>query len=124
MPKHATPKTVTVGGKRRIVTETAPTHWIEHRLDQLPIFHVGKLLSTWVVPTMLAKPKPCTKCKAPTTYATPRGRAVHPTCEGRTDVLPDEHYIQTIMGLAGDLGAAVVTSTVGRRASVDRRHAA
>lgn len=123
MPKLATPKNVTVHGKRRVVTETAPTHWVEHRLDDTPLLHVGQLRSTWVVPTTLPKPKPCSGCRKPTTCATPRGKAVHSTCEGRTDVIPDELFIQTIMGLAGDLGAAVVASTVGRRPR-ERRHAA
>lgn len=123
MPKLKTPKNVTVHGRRRVVTETAPSYWVEHRLDDVPLLHVGQLHSTWVVPTALPAPKPCSVCKKSTTSATPRGRAVHPTCEGRTDVIPDELYINTIMGLAADLGAAVVSSTVGHRPR-EQRHAA
>ncbi len=33
------------------------------------------------VTNVLAVPRPCSKCKTPTIFATKRGRAVHPCCE-------------------------------------------
>lgn len=37
-----------------------------------------------------ATPRPCTHCRQPTCCTTPRGRSVHPSCEGWIDSLSAE----------------------------------
>jgi hypothetical protein len=55
--------------------------------------------------TVLAAPRPCTRCKEPTIFATPRGRAAHPFCEGWLDVMPFEAEVLAVIAIlsAGDV---------------------
>lgn len=41
-------------------------------------------------------PRPCSRCKQPTQFTTPRGRSVHPGCEGWIDRLTEDAEIDVI----------------------------
>lgn len=105
------PRTAVLDGVRRHVVATSTTTWTEQLPTGQLVHHVGKLLDGQTVGKWLAEPKPCTRCKQPCQTATPRGRAVHDTCEGWTNVLTDELYAQVVFGVAADLGAAILTDT-------------
>lgn len=49
---------------------------------------------------ILPTPKPCSKCKLPCIWGTPRGRAIHPTCEGRENWLAPPVYRRTVVMVA------------------------
>lgn len=48
--------------------------------------------------------RPCTRCKQPTYIGTPRGRPVHPGCEGWLDRLTDEGMNNLLFDLHAVLG--------------------
>jgi hypothetical protein len=46
------------------------------------------------------EPRPCSTCRQPTRFTTARGRSVHPTCEGFTDLLTDDAYNDVVWAIA------------------------
>lgn len=48
-------------------------------------------------------PRDCSRCKQPTTWTTPRGRSVHPTCEGWLDRLDELALIDLVWSLREQL---------------------
>jgi hypothetical protein len=54
-----------------------------------------------------AEERKCSKCPLPTRFRTPRGRPVHPTCEGWIDDLTPNGAVEVLFALS-DLGVASV----------------
>lgn len=109
MARKSKPITVTIGGRRRHIVHRAPAFWTEQLADGQLVHHAGKFQLDQPQAKWLATPKPCSRCKQPCQTATPLGRAVHDSCEGYLNVLPDEIEAQIIFGVAVDLGAQLIT---------------
>lgn len=127
MARKPKPTTVTVGGVKRDVLDRATKYWVERDPGGRVIIHAGRLLESQEPGTLLDEAKPCTVCKGATVTATARGRAVHPTCEGWLDVIPDAIHARIVSGVAADLGATVISSTgpsIPAPARHKERHAA
>ena len=102
MPK---PFTIRLAGKTFTVTLAKPTFWI----DDEGFAHIGKLHRKAPPPTkVIRKSKPCTKCKKPAWTTTDRGRALHVSCEGFADTLPDDIEQQMIFDYAAYAGAEIL----------------
>lgn len=107
--KKFQPFTTSVGGVSRHVVVMGKGFWTERLDDGRLVHHLGNLLINGQTEgRWLDQPKPCSRCKQPSWTATPRGRAVHDTCEGMLDTMPDEHLSRIIFGVAAMLGATVV----------------
>lgn len=50
----------------------------------------------------------CSHCKGLTNFTTPRGRSVHPTCEGWVDDLSDLGWVEVTYAVASVLGVKSV----------------
>lgn len=98
-------------GQRVRVVYTAPQFWTELTDDGRLVHHAGKLVEKPTPGKWLDVPKPCSVCKQPCQTTTPRGRAVHDSCEGWTNVLTDELNAQVIFEVAAALNAQVGPST-------------
>lgn len=97
-----------VWGQSRHVVAMGKGFWTERLDDGTLLHHLGNLLINGQTEgRWLDQPKPCTHCKQPSYTATPRGRAVHDTCEGLLDAMPDEHFTRVLFGVASMLGASI-----------------
>lgn len=57
-----------------------------------------------------AVPRPCSTCKLPTRFTTPRGRSVHPCCEGWQDTVPESAVVEVTWLLSAALGVHSITT--------------
>lgn len=106
-PRKQQPVDIVVHGERHHVIMRKPTFWVCLYQGRY-VVHPGELLLDGQRQTKwLTEPKPCSKCRQPSHTATPRGRAVHDSCE-RHGVLPDNLHWQVVFGIAADLGAEII----------------
>lgn len=103
------PFTVKVWGESHYVVHRGKGFWVSQLRDGTLVSHAGNLLDGQKQHKTITTPKPCSKCKQPCWTTTPRGRAIHDTCEGFADVMPDEVHWAVVFGIAADLGATLVT---------------
>lgn len=80
-------------------------HWTHHEDGSIS---VGRVLDEPRPVTFLPAPKPCTRCKQPAVTGTPRGRAVHPGCEGWLDRLTDQAEEDVLWHLITTFGVTTV----------------
>lgn len=101
----AKPFTVRIAGVEYRVLKAWPKFW----LDDTGRAHIGKLHTKPPPPTkLIRKSKPCSKCKKPAWTTTSRGRALHVSCEGFADTLPDDIEAQMIFDYAAYAGAEIL----------------
>lgn len=105
----AKPFTVRIAGIEHLVIATLPRGWIEELPDGRRLVNIGKLHKK-APPRLkvIRKSKTCSKCKKPAWTTTDRGRALHASCEGFADTLPDEVAEQMIFDYAAYAGAEIV----------------
>lgn len=120
--KKQKPFTAKVWGQNRYVVHRGKGFWTEQIKDGSLVHHAGNLLDEPRPYKDIVEPKACSVCKDPAYTTTPRGRGVHPSCEGRLDVLPDDLHWDVIFSMAETLGAEVVMDDVAPEQEV--RHAA
>lgn len=87
----AKPFTLRVGGEDFTVVYTSPKFWVSQLPNGQRRVHIGKLHKKRPPPTkVIRKSKTCSKCKKPAWTTTARDRALHASCEGFVDTLPDD----------------------------------
>lgn len=114
------PFSVKVWGHSRYVVHRGKDFWTEQRPDGSLVHHAGNLLDAPRPYKDIVEPKPCSVCKASSYTTTPRGRGVHPGCEGVLDVLPDDIHWDTVFMIAEMLGAEIVMDDVAPEREVRR----
>lgn len=101
----AKPFSIRVGGTTVVVVDTKPRFW----LDSEGYYHIGKLHKKRPPPTkVIRKSKTCAKCKKPAWTTTDRGRALHVSCEGFADTLPDDVRWQMLTDYATYANAVIL----------------
>lgn len=102
----AKPFTLRIDGTERRVIAVDPKWWVEELPDESRAKHIGKLHKKRPLKSkVIRKSKTCSKCKKPAWTTTDRGRALHASCEGFADTLPDEVAEQMIFDYAAYAGA-------------------
>lgn len=102
------PIRVRVGGVTRLVVLRTAFCWVEREPSGRHVVHLGALLLEQPQFYEREDPKPCTRCKEPTTQSTKRKRARHDSCENTLDVLVDDVALAIEFGVAADLGATMI----------------
>jgi hypothetical protein len=76
-----------------------PARWTHHENGAIT---VGRILDAPVLLKFLDHEKPCSRCRTPATTGTPRGRAVHPGCDGTLDRLSESAFHALVWDLPDD----------------------
>lgn len=101
----AKPFSIRIDGFTYSVTLVKPSFWIDSNGDA----HIGKLHKKRPPPPkVIRKSKTCSKCKKRAWTTTDRGRALHPSCEGFADTLPDDVRQAMIYELAAHANAVIL----------------
>jgi hypothetical protein len=99
------PFSIRIGGFTFSATLVKPSFWI----DSHGSAHIGKLHKKRPPPVkVIRKSKTCSKCKKPAWTTTDRGRALHVSCEGFADTLPDDVREQMIYEYAAYAKAVIL----------------
>lgn len=101
----AKPFQVRIAGVTFSVALIKPKFWV----DATGKVFVGKLHKKPPPPTkVIRKSKTCSKCKKPAWTTTDRGRALHVSCEGFADTLPDDVRWQMLTDYAAYAKAMIL----------------
>jgi hypothetical protein len=103
------PFTLRIGGEEFTIIFVDSKFWVSQRPSGGWRAHIGKLHKKRPPPTkVIRKSKTCSKCKRPAWTTTSRDRALHASCEGFGDTLPDDVAEQMIFDYAAYAKAQIL----------------